>query len=130
MFVHVYVTVVNVKFIFPISADASQYCQANPNDIVPISDNCAEYIDCLSVGTGPVGGPVKECKYPDLFSKVTMSCVNFTTVVCDKRREPMAPCKYNVYTISITLYMANKSVVFWTRSQCVFNTKPRYSPVT
>ena len=80
---------------FCITADATDFCQANPTAVVPVPDNCAEYIDCPAVTTGTVTNPVKECTYPDLFSKVTMSCANFTTVQsCGTRREPMAPCKY------------------------------------
>lgn len=62
---------------------------------MPVVDNCAEYIDCPVVTGGTMMDPVKECNYPDLFSKVTMACVNFTMVQsCDSRREPMAPCTY------------------------------------
>ncbi|XP_052252891.1 uncharacterized protein LOC127859481 isoform X4 [Dreissena polymorpha] len=75
--------------------DATPYCQANPTAIVPLSDNCAQYINCSVVAMGTIADPVQECTYPDLFSKVTLMCVNFTTLPsCDGRREPMAPCEY------------------------------------
>ena len=83
---------------FNSSADATPYCQANPTAMVAMSDNCAQYIDCSLVVKGNLADPVQECKYPDLFSRVTLMCVNFTTVPsCDTRREPMAPCKAEIH---------------------------------
>ena len=78
----------------PTTADARPYCQANPGSVVQVSDNCAQYINCTAVlAMAPTSDPVQECKYPDLFSTQTMGCQDFTTVHCDKRKEPKAPCK-------------------------------------
>lgn len=60
-------------------------------------DNCAQYIDCNVVSQGGSSAdPVQECTYPDLFSTLSMTCQHFTTVTCDTRMEPQAPCKYDV----------------------------------
>lgn len=75
------------------AADAKLYCQSNQNDVVPVSDNCAQYINCTLYISGSVAEPVQECKYPDLFSTATMKCEKFETVTCDERKEPIAPCK-------------------------------------
>lgn len=58
-----------------------------------MADNCARYVNCTAVSMGTGSDPVQECTYPDLFSRQTQTCRNFVTVNCDKRREPMAPCK-------------------------------------
>lgn len=84
-----------------ITVDAPSYCQAHPRDIIPMKDNCAHYIDCARVLAG-ASEPVSECTYPDLFSTLSMTCQAFTTVQCDTRPEPQAPCKY---TTGITPYI-------------------------
>lgn len=76
------------------SVDALPYCQAHPKEIIPMKDNCAHYIDCTRV-LGGGAEPVSECTYPDLFSTLSMTCQAFTTVQCDSRPEPQAPCKYS-----------------------------------
>ena len=78
-----------------LSADAKPYCQANPMEILPMSDNCAHYINCtVYLGGSSMADPVQECQYPDLFSTISMTCQDFTTVVCNTRPEPQAPCKF------------------------------------
>ena len=71
--------------------DAVDYCAANPFDIVPTPDNCAQYYNCTEKNSH-IGGHVMECKYPDLFSTQNQSCQNFETVHCTKRMEPQTPC--------------------------------------
>ncbi|KAL4228860.1 hypothetical protein ACF0H5_011900 [Mactra antiquata] len=78
-----------------VPTDARQYCQANPQDVIPMSDNCAQFINCSTVnGLAPAQDPVQECKYPELFSTQTKSCTTFTSVSCGKRMEPQSPCEY------------------------------------
>ena len=69
------------------------YCKANPGVIKVNPDNCAQYFNC-SDPSSPYGQHLEECKYPSLFSDVTLRCEQFDTVTCDKRKEPQAPCKY------------------------------------
>ena len=76
----------------PFSVDAVDFCAANQKAIVQTPDNCAQYYNCSQVNT-TIGRHVMECKYPDLFSIVNKSCSNFTTVQCERRKEPQAPCK-------------------------------------
>lgn len=75
------------------TVDAVDYCSANRADIVPTTDNCAEYFNCSKLNTS-IGDHVVECHYPDLFSVRTLSCESFETVQCNTRLEPQAPCKY------------------------------------
>ena len=78
-------------------ADAKEYCKANPKDLLPVSGNCAQYIDCDLYLTGQVSDPVQECHYPDLWSLTLKSCQNFTSVSCGSRMEPQAPCKQYLF---------------------------------
>ena len=75
-----------------LAADAVDYCSANPNDIIPTSDNCAQYYNCSQNQT-KYQNHVMECKYPELLSTATLMCEHFTAVSCYKRMEPQAPCK-------------------------------------
>lgn len=75
--------------------DVPEYCQANPSDILPDHDNCAQYFNCSDPAI-PAYLPEnyrKECQYPDLFDPVIKECQPFTAVNCSKRNEPQAPCK-------------------------------------
>lgn len=86
--------------IFPV--DVPEYCQANPSDILPDSENCAHYFNCsdpsatgvIHRASSPPLAYRKECHYPDLFDPVTKSCQTFTATNCSQRKEPQAPCKY------------------------------------
>ena len=69
------------------------YCKANPGQIKVDPDNCAQYFNCSDT-TSTLGHYKEECKYPDLFSTLTMSCQSFNRVLCQKRREPKAPCEF------------------------------------
>ncbi|XP_071175832.1 uncharacterized protein [Mytilus edulis] len=69
------------------------YCAANPTTKKRHPTNCAKYIDC-STKSSPYGDYIKECTYPDLFSRVTFKCENFSTVNCIPLQEPLAPCEY------------------------------------
>lgn len=87
-------------FVF-FSVDVPEYCQANPSDVLPDPDNCAQYFNCSDPAIrGSINGAVnlpenyrKECQYPDLFDPVHKECQTFTAVNCSKRNEPQAPCK-------------------------------------
>lgn len=73
--------------------DIDEICKQNPKAILRKIDNCAQYYNC-SVSNSSYGGHLQECKYPDLFSTVSMECENFKTVTCDNRTEPQAPCEF------------------------------------
>jgi len=66
------------------------HCELFPGSIQPHPYQCAQYFDC-----GPtIGGSyLRECKYPQLFDQVSMTCQNFTDVRCGSRIEPQSPCK-------------------------------------
>lgn len=74
-----------------ISADIPSYCLAHPGSILPHPTNCAQYYRCpVSKYSSTVQ---EECQYPDLFSTIAKACQNFTSVACETRPEPQAPCK-------------------------------------
>jgi len=75
-----------------------EVCKANPTAVIPDATNCARFYDCREAGLFGVSYR-KECHYPDLFSTVTGSCENFTTVACDTRPEPQAPCELMCFGI-------------------------------
>lgn len=77
-----------------------KFCKANPAAVTHSLSNCAEFYNCSD------GNKAHECHYPDLFSKATHKCENFTGVQCDNRTEPQAPCKYNFYELSIVVMVA------------------------
>ena len=81
-----------------LTADAHQYCMANPKDMLPSIDNCALYFNCSVFGSS-ASDYVKECTYPDLFSVLSFTCQDFTTVHCSNRSEPQAPCKCILPTV-------------------------------
>lgn len=72
-----------------------KFCKANPTAVTHSLSNCAEFYNCSD------GNKAHECHYPDLFSKTTHKCENFTGVQCDNRTEPQAPCKYILYELSM-----------------------------
>ena len=78
-----------------------KFCKANPAAVTHSLSNCAEFYNCSH------GNKAHECHYPDLFSKATHKCENFTGVQCDNRTEPQAPCKYNFYELSIVVMVAS-----------------------
>jgi hypothetical protein len=51
-----------------------------------------------------------ECKYPDLFSRVSNKCERFQNVSCDTRKEPQAPCKFD---LNIFTYCVDCCVYSW-----------------
>ena len=73
-------------------------CTGQLGTLIPYRNNCAKYYDCTS------GSQVqtKECTYPDLFSEVTLTCQEFTSVQCGIRNEPKAPCTYKVNCANCT----------------------------
>lgn len=89
------------RLYFVFSVDVPEYCQANPSEVLPDPDNCAQYFNCSDPAIrGSINGAVnlpenyrKECQYPDLFDPVHKECQTFTAVNCSKRNEPQAPCK-------------------------------------
>lgn len=81
------------------SVDIVPYCHANPNDIVPKLDSCAQYYICSKV-TGNVA-IVEECPYPDLFSRSLLQCGDFESVDCDRRPEPQAPCETQYILVGV-----------------------------
>lgn len=82
-----------IHIMFSSLGNIDEICKQNPKAILRKNDNCAQYYNC-SVSNSSYGGHLQECKYPDLFSTVSMGCENFKTVTCDNRTEPQAPCKF------------------------------------
>ena len=70
--------------------EVPDFCKANPTAVIHSVTNCAEFYNCSD------GNKAHECPYPDLFSKISHKCENFTGVDCDNRTEPQAPCKYTI----------------------------------
>ncbi|KAL3884668.1 hypothetical protein ACJMK2_024786 [Sinanodonta woodiana] len=83
-----------------IKVDVPDFCAANPTSIVPSEDNCAQYYNCTHPRIQQ--GDALECHYPDLFSRQTLQCQNFTNTSCDNRTEPQAPCEYDENRCKIT----------------------------
>lgn len=79
----------NLKFI---SADIPSYCRSYPGTILPHPTDCAKYFRCPTNKFDTITYQ-EECTYPDLYSTVSHSCQNFTSVSCGIRQEPQAPCK-------------------------------------
>jgi hypothetical protein len=54
------------------------HCELFPGSIQPHPYQCAQYFDC-----GPtIGGSyLRECKYPQLFDEVSMTCQNFFPII-------------------------------------------------
>ena len=77
---------------FLISGSAMEYCTQNIGTIRPHPVNCALYIDC-SADSIKDGVFIRECPYPQLFSVDSMKCQDFSSVTCQARRIPKAPCK-------------------------------------
>ena len=78
----------NVSFT---SVDVPDYCASNPSAVVADEDDCAQFFNCSDPNSR--NGTAMECKYPDLFSRLTMHCEVFTNISCDSRIEPQAPCE-------------------------------------
>jgi hypothetical protein len=72
---------------------APDYCNIHPNAVVAKEDNCAQYYNCSRPAKRFASSQMQECTYPYLFSRITMKCEKFTSVACDNRPEPQAPCK-------------------------------------
>ncbi|XP_069104084.1 LOW QUALITY PROTEIN: uncharacterized protein [Argopecten irradians] len=74
----------------------SSHCTDRPFDLIPDPTNCARYFNCSNPGVsrGMVQPYLAECKYPKLFVSSSMGCQIFTTVSCQDRYEPRAPCEY------------------------------------
>lgn len=70
----------------------------NPMAVIAHFNNCAQYFDCREAVNGSF---LRECRYPQLFDEVELTCKNFTDVTCRQRFEPQAPCKYKTM---ITLF--------------------------
>lgn len=92
------------------TVDVPDYCQANPQDIIPDLENCAHFYNCSDVIHMKRVASM-ECTYPDLFSRVTLRCERFTTVTCDKRPEPQAPCMHFYKLFHIVSY-SHTSIYF------------------
>lgn len=83
------------------TVDVPDYCKANPTDVLPDPDNCAHFFDCSNRTTATHRAAYivtpqslsQECTYPDLFDANTRQCMLFTSVNCQTRPEPMAPCE-------------------------------------
>ncbi|XP_065924132.1 uncharacterized protein [Magallana gigas] len=75
------------------SSNPVAYCQANPNERLPDSDNCARFYDC-SLPNSKYGAYVDECEYPKLYDSELKRCRPFMQVRCGRRRVPIDPCDY------------------------------------
>ncbi|XP_062578131.1 uncharacterized protein LOC134240032, partial [Saccostrea cucullata] len=74
---------------------APSYCKTHPFAVVAKEDNCAQYYNCSLPAKRFASNQIQECTYPNLFSRTTLKCETFTSVSCDSRLEPQAPCEYN-----------------------------------
>ena len=78
-----------------ISVFMRMYCSRHPHAILEHATECNHYYNCSkATNSMKMVDHLEECRYPDLFSAKTLTCENFTTVSCDKRTEPRAPCKF------------------------------------
>ena len=75
-----------------IIVDIPDYCKVHPAAMIPDPTNCAKFYNC-SQNMATKTAVTSECKYPDLFSRVSNKCEKFQNVSCDTRKEPQAPCK-------------------------------------
>ena len=80
-------------YFFSISADIAFYCRAHPGTVLPHPTNCARYFRCPTSKFDSITYQ-EECTYPALYSTVSQSCQNFSSVSCGGRQEPQTPCKY------------------------------------
>ena len=78
------------------SEEIPDFCITNPTDMKPDSTDCSRYFNCSAVSSNKS----VQCAYPDLFSESKLKCVEFTAATCGMRYEPMAPCKYYIFTKS------------------------------
>ncbi|KAJ8316017.1 hypothetical protein KUTeg_006031 [Tegillarca granosa] len=78
--------------------DPVALCKNKKSQIFINPVNCAQYYDCSKVNTSLGKAFLSECKYPKLFSSTTKKCEDFTSVKCDRRPEPQAPCKYTSFS--------------------------------
>jgi hypothetical protein len=89
--------------------DVPDYCVANPSKLLPDPDNCAHYFNCSDPTVAVVtrqlvnstGHYRKECPYPDLFDSVLQQCQMFSSVKCNTRPEPQAPCMYLTSSLNV-----------------------------
>jgi len=83
------------------------FCQEQPGTSLANPLNCAQYFDCAlqSVADGTY---LRECPYPMLFDKETLTCENFTAVACVHRSEPTEPCRLSVFNIYKIIIMPQK----------------------
>lgn len=100
-----------IHIMFSSLGNIDEICKQNPKAILRKNDNCAQYYNC-SVSNSSYGGHLQECKYPDLFSTVSMGCENFKTVTCDNRTEPQAPCKFWMLRRQ-SIYLNNFIIGLW-----------------
>ena len=75
-----------------ISVNIVSYCQVHTSDIVTDPSSCARYFNC-SDPSSSLGSFQAECKYPDLYSPAVRACLQFESVDCQSRLEPVTPCK-------------------------------------
>lgn len=94
-----------------LTVDVPSYCMVHKTAILPDLKTCAKYFNCSDYGGAHV-----ECRYPDLFSTKENKCVNFTSVKCDSRPEPQAPCKNLTFVICefvviLNMHYLQKSII-------------------
>ena len=86
---------IQTNFLYVLYTDmAKKYCRLNPTAIIAHFNNCAQYFDCREAVKQSF---LRECRYPQLFDEVDMTCKNFSEVQCGARFVPQAPCKYIIY---------------------------------
>ncbi|XP_067669704.1 uncharacterized protein [Haliotis asinina] len=72
-------------------------CERLPGLKFPASTSCSKYYDCSRPSWDPALDPYqRECPYFQLWDSSTFVCSQYTTVNCDSRFEPRAPCDYTV----------------------------------
>lgn len=103
-----------------LTVDVPSYCLVHKTAILPDLKTCAKYFNCSDYGGAHV-----ECRYPDLYSTKEKKCVNFTSVKCDSRPEPQAPCKnlviLNMHYLKKSFTLARKTLKYHRgTSKCMY----------
>ena len=100
-------------FTVSIKVDVLDYCKVHQAAMIPDPTNCAKFYNC-SQNMATKTAVTSECKYPDLFSRVSNKCERFQNVSCDTRKEPQAPCKFdlNIFTYCVDCCVTLYIVVF------------------
>ncbi|XP_048249990.1 uncharacterized protein LOC124110914 [Haliotis rufescens] len=80
-----------------VKASITKICERLPGLKFPASTSCSKYYDCSTVSWNSALDPYqRECPYFQLWDPITFTCSQYTSVTCDGRFQPKAPCDYTV----------------------------------